>query len=243
MTHTSTAQPSDADLTAQLGELAAMLSASHRAPDPDRMVTITARAVPHADFASLTVITARSRPRTLASTADLLARLDELQYELDEGPCLEAIDTDDYVHTDDLSRESRWPRFGPRAVADCGVHSMLSIRLTLTGELRAALNFYALDRAVFTEHDVAVSALLSGYVGMAVALAVERERSANLEVALGSSRQIGMAMGILMSSRLLTADQAFEELRAASQHLHRKIRDIAGEVMDTGALPETRDRP
>ena len=87
MTHTSPAQPSDADLTALLGELAAMLSASHRAPDPDpdRMVTITARAVPHADFASLTVITARSRPRTLASTADLLARLDELQYELDEG--------------------------------------------------------------------------------------------------------------------------------------------------------------
>jgi AmiR/NasT family two-component response regulator len=47
-----------------------------------------------------------------------------------------------------------------------------------------------------------------------------------------------MAMGILMSSRLLTAEQAFEQLRTASQRLHRKLRDVAAEVTETGALPD-----
>jgi hypothetical protein len=40
-----------------------------------------------------------------------------------------------------------------------------------------------------------------------------------------------------MSSRLLTADKAFDELRRASQRLHRKVRDIAVEVNETGVLP------
>jgi hypothetical protein len=32
-------------------------------------------------------------------------------------------------------------------------------------------------------------------------------------------------------------DQAFDVLRVASQHTHRKVRDIATEVADTGASP------
>lgn len=62
-------------------------------------------------------------------------------------------------------------------------------------------------------------------------------RADNLEVALKSSRQIGTAMGILMARRLVTSEQAFELLNRASQHLNRKLRDIAEEVELTGTLP------
>jgi AmiR/NasT family two-component response regulator len=83
---------------------------------------------------------------------------------------------------------------------------------------------------------------MSTVASLALQHATEQQRSANLQVALESSRQIGMAIGILMSSRLLTADQAFEELRRTSQQLNRKVRDVALEVNETGALPEQRDR-
>ena len=35
----------------------------------------------------------------------------------------------------------------------------------------------------------------------------------------------------------MTADQAFEQLRARSEHLHRKLRDVADEVLRTGEIP------
>jgi len=40
-----------------------------------------------------------------------------------------------------------------------------------------------------------------------------------------------------MARNFWTADHAFEQLRSASQQLHRKLRDIAEEVTHTGEMP------
>ena len=62
-------------------------------------------------------------------------------------------------------------------------------------------------------------------------------QAANLEIALSSSRDIGTAIGILMNAHLVTQEQAFAMLRTASQHGHRKLREIANEVIFTGSIP------
>lgn len=62
--------------------------------------------------------------------------------------------------------------------------------------------------------------------------------TANLRLALESNRRIGTAIGILMAQRRITDDAAFELLRSASQRGHRKLRDIAEDVVLTGALPD-----
>jgi signal transduction histidine kinase/DNA-binding response OmpR family regulator len=69
------------------------------------------------------------------------------------------------------------------------------------------------------------------------ALNKAEDKAANLERALTSNRQIGAAMGILMARLRLTDQQAFDLLRSESQHRHRKLRDIAEEVMMTGEVP------
>jgi AmiR/NasT family two-component response regulator len=71
-----------------------------------------------------------------------------------------------------------------------------------------------------------------------VALNNAGEQVANLEQALQSNREIGVALGVLMAHHRVTQDQAFTLLRVASQNLHRKLRDIASDVVETGALPE-----
>ena len=58
-----------------------------------------------------------------------------------------------------------------------------------------------------------------------------------LQVAVETNRQIGAATGILMARLTLTQDQAFDLLRRASQDQNRKLRDIADEVVLTGAVP------
>lgn len=67
-------------------------------------------------------------------------------------------------------------------------------------------------------------------------LAKANNQVANLEIALNSNRDIGTAIGILMNSQLVTQAQAFTMLRTASQHGHRKLRDIANDVIFTGSL-------
>ena len=63
------------------------------------------------------------------------------------------------------------------------------------------------------------------------------EKVEGLETALQHRDVIGQAKGILMERLHITADQAFEELRVASQRLNRKVRDLAVELADTGEWP------
>jgi hypothetical protein len=77
------------------------------------------------------------------------------------------------------------------------------------------------------------------------ALAQEFDKSHNLTEALATNRQIGQAIGILMASYKLTSQQSFDLLRGVSQHTHRKLREVADEVNQTGTLltgpaPKTR---
>lgn len=95
-----------------------------------------------------------------------------------------------------------------------------------------------------TEADVLVARLLADQAAarlrldsLDTALQKQLTRARNLEEALTTNREIGQAIGILMATHHVTAEQAFEQLRTASQHTHRKLREIAADVAETGALP------
>jgi AmiR/NasT family two-component response regulator len=72
---------------------------------------------------------------------------------------------------------------------------------------------------------------------------LSREKIDNLETALVPLAGSVRAMGILMASRKLTAEQAFELLRAKSQATHRKLRDVADDVLLTGRCRRSRALP
>ena len=57
----------------------------------------------------------------------------------------------------------------------------------------------------------------------------EEHRAANFQAALSSRETIGEAMGILIEPERITAQQAFNVLRRASQHLNVKLREVASE--------------
>ena len=227
----------DIELAEQLREFATRFLEDHGPLDPARIVREAVEAIPNACAAGLTLIHADEPPRTLAATDPLVEQVDAIQYDTGEGPCLEAIEQNDLASTDDLEHDDRWPKFAAGAVAETPVRSMFGVRILLGGDSRGALNFYATEVNAFSELDRGVGAIFSTLASLALQSAVEQRKSENLLVALESSRQIGMAMGILMASKLLTAEQAFEQLRTASQHLHRRVREVAEEVTETGQLP------
>jgi hypothetical protein len=240
MTGNGSSEFSDNELGEQLQDLAlAFLGADAiSALDAQRLVDYAAEHVPHAIDAALTLVRAEQRPQTLAATGELAMVVDSIQYDTGQGPCLEALAKDDLTRSNDLVAEQRWPKFCAQVVEETPVRSMFGVRLMLAGSDRGALNFYATDMNAFTDLDLGIGAVLSTLSSLTLLNSVERQRAGNLEIALNSGRQIGMAMGILMASHLLTAEQAFDALRSASQRLHLKLRDVAAAVTETGELPE-----
>lgn len=205
---------------------------------PERIVLVARRALPDAIGCAVTVTGPSGRPGTMASTGEVARAVDALQYSTREGPCLDSLDSDDAMLVDDLRIDGRWPNFARRCVAETPVRSMLSVRLALTGTDRAALNFVSDRTGGFNQLDLGVASMFAPFVALSVQSSLHEARAHNLEAALQSSRQIGIAMGILMARKLLTSEQAFELLREASQHLNRKLRDVAAEVELTGTMPE-----
>lgn len=182
-------------------------------------------------------------------TEPLVLEVDELQYITGEGPCLDAIARGESFYSEDLATDPRWPRFGPRA-ADAGMRSLLSFCLFGNTTL-GALNLYAKTAAAFDDTDRAEGLIFATHAGVALAaagelesatqaLALEVGRLQDLHGALASRQVIGRAEGILMHRERITADEAFDLLRRASQDLNTKLREVAQYVVDTGEVPHPR---
>jgi len=229
------------DTLQQLAEAFASLEPQvlEAAPAEDVLHSITSnglRVVKGAEHAAIT----RGRPgafKTVAETSDVPLKVDAIQYELGSGPCVDAIIDNTTYHCPDLAEERRWPEFGRRAVAEAGVRSMLSFRMFLEDDdLIAGLNFYATAVDAFDENDVTTGLLLATHGALALSALRRGDTASHLARALESNREIGVAMGVLMSQHKITREQAFNLLRITSQHTHRKLSAIAADVADTGTL-------
>jgi hypothetical protein len=188
--------------------------------------------VPHAIHAGATVVRGRRRVDTLAATSDLVNKVDRVQYDTGQGPCLHAAFERSTVRITDMTSEPRWPAFtGP--TAGLGILSMLSFQLFAGREDMGALNLYSDRAGAFTDESEYIGLLLASHAAVAMADALEVHHLAG---AVSNRDLIGQAKGILMERHRLTADQAFALLVRASQHTNAKLSEIARRLCETGEL-------
>ncbi len=178
------------------------------------------------EHASIDVIE-RREIRPVASSSPTAARVAEIQAEVDEGPCFSAIREHETFSTDDLATDARWPRFAARVAEETGIRSIIGYRLFVEGHTMGALNLYSTSASAFDHEAAAIGAVLAAHA--AVAMSSERERHHLLE-AVDTRDVIGQAKGILMARDDLSADEAFDILRRASQRLNVKLVDVAGQI-------------
>ncbi len=93
--------------------------------------------------------------------------IDDLQQEVDDGPCLQAIWEHETVRVDDMAHEDRWPRFAPRA-ADAGIGSMLAFQFYTTESNLGALNLLSASPHAFDAASVSVGVSLATHAAIAV---------------------------------------------------------------------------
>jgi GAF domain-containing protein len=162
---------------------------------------------------------------------------DELQYERGYGPCLDAGRGGVPLRIDDMRSETRWPDYAAR-VQEVGVLSSLSMPLPYQNTSIGALNVYATRVGAFAGDDSmtaasSVAESIAVVVANADAHAQLGEQAHNMRLAMESRAVIEQAKGVLMAQRHVSADEAFEMLRAASQRYNRKLRDIALGIVES----------
>lgn len=172
---------------------------------------------------------------TVATSDGRAALIDEEQYALGQGPCLEAIATGAPVGVKDQRTDARWGGYSAKAQA-FGVRSSLSLPLFADGRAMGALNLYSHQRADAFGGEITEQAkTFADRASIALTLAIrydEQARTARqLTQALYARALIDQAIGILMAEQRCDAHTALELLRQHSQTHNRKLREVAMEII------------
>jgi GAF domain-containing protein len=230
-----------AELSRGVAETAKVLFTAGNVTDTlTSMVGLAVATIDGCDYAGIFLLN-EEVVTTPAHTDALVIEVDALQRRTGQGPCLDAITHRLVFYVEDLTSDLRWPDFCPLAAAS-GIRSMLALPL-FSDDQRGALNLYARFPIAFGVVDRAKAAILVSLASLALSIAQSHEdeerRTLALEAALRTREIIGEALGILMERERISADQAFDILRRASQHLNVKLREVAQNLVDTGEDPNT----
>jgi hypothetical protein len=208
-----------------------------------RALKFTVDAVSGCHWASVTIYRNGRVDQTIA-TDPVAAQLDASQLTTALGPAPEALHSEHPVYVPRLADSPRWPELSATATR-LGAASALSHGLFLHQQAQwsvlGVLTLYSATPDAFRDEDREFVTIVSAYLSVAVGIAQRHDdvqrREAALHRGLTTRDVIGQAKGILMERQHLSAGEAFDLLRRASQNLNRKLADVAQHLAETGELP------
>lgn len=215
-----------------LADLMAGMAASFHQPVPlaELLMTIVQAAqdaIPGVDHVGVSLAHAQGRIETVAWTDPIVGRIDDVQYSLEEGPCVDAIRTRRQSWSNDLATDARWSRFGPQADA-LGIRSQMGVALFDEPSIVGGLNLYAGEAGAFDEETPRVAAIFATHAAHALGCTLRLDQ---LNEALITRRAIGIAIGLVMERFQLDERRAFQFLIRTSQTGNVKLRTIAEQLI------------
>lgn len=203
-----------------------------------KLVTIAGHSLSHEDdevLCGVTLLRARTKT-TVASNSPEAQKMDEVQYEFNDGPCLRAARLGVAHYVSDFDAEERFPEYS-RAIAGHGIKSALGVPIRLEGDATAALNFYSPLVDAFSPEAVEAAegfaAEVSASLRLAVRIAKLTESSADMRAAMESRTTIDLAVGVIMGQNRCSQDAAMAILKTASSTRNVKLREVAASVLES----------
>ena len=174
------------------------------------VVDFSVATLPGCDSAGVTM-RIQGRHTTAAASDEFTLEIDRIQYDLSEGPCLEALESGRTVRVDSFAEETRWPEFR-RQTGDTTLRSAMSHPLRDDGSV-GALNLYSTREQAFDVTSLGISEIFARQATIALRNAAtytaSRRLSDELNEALLSRDLIGQAKGILMQREGISDEEAF----------------------------------
>jgi len=183
------------------------------------------------------MLMANDVPRgSLCTTDAVSALIEELQYTLGEGPCVDAYLHDRVVLEPDLAdpRTPRWPGFSPEAVA-AGARAVFGFPLRVGAVRLGALNMYQVQPGALSDDQHANALVMADVVARWVidvqadappgVLATEMEQGGEFFFIVHN------AAGVISVQLGCSITEALVRLRAYAFSNGRPLRDVAGDVV------------
>jgi hypothetical protein len=189
--------------------------------------------------AGISMVTATGNRGVVCATDEVSARIEDLQFTLGEGVCVEAVTSGVPVMVADLhgligTAAERWPAFMEGAVA-AGVRAVFALPLRVGQFSVGALDLYrdvpgtlttGQLSAALTAADAATAALLQLDTGSASSFADSAAGRASYQL------QVHQASGMVMIQAGVTIEEAFLLLRAHAFAGGRSVADVARDVVE-----------
>ncbi len=230
---TTVSVPPGGDGTPWLPELSGLLLSEQTVSDLlDMVVALAVSALDGVDGASVSVLVSDApRFETANASSAPVRAVDEAQYERAEGPAWRPS-----------APATRWPSASPSSTGRSSASKRCGPAWPRCGPCRCgrdrtsgALNLYSKRAGPWDGPAAKVARGLAAQAAVVMAnaasLASSELANHHLEQALESRDLIGQAKGIIMAREGVSADDAFDILRRASQRSGGKLRDIAVEVV------------
>jgi GAF domain-containing protein len=186
--------------------------------------------------ASIAVISAAGSRSMQSSSDKVAARIDELQFELGEGPQWLAFQSGDAILIPDVTEFAHdgWPIFGA-ALAELGVRALFSIPMKMGAVTVGVASLYRdLPGELSRDREISALAIASAIASTAVERAIVfATEDAPLESAAtpASRREVHQATGMILVQLDTTATVAYSRLQAYAFATGRTVQSIAHDVV------------
>lgn len=226
------APPTDAppDLTTALAAATADMNRTASLEETLEAIVVAARgSMPDIDHVAVTLSSRDGSLATATATDDLARRLDQVQYDEHQGPCVTAIaaDTGDLVVLDDARHAGEWHRFLAGAVP-LGLRSAAAVRLFVGDRTVGVLNMYSTTTDRIHPETRTTAELFAIHAAHAYG---HRHQVDHLRTALESRELVGNAVGIVMERYGLDRERAFQYLVRVAATSEVKLRVVAQELV------------
>ncbi len=190
------------------------------------------------DGAAITVMTSDSRRETVFARDQVIADLEQLQYNIGEGPSLLAFSTDRPVLVSDISAPTmfaRWPGL-IGTLDELPIRGVFSFPLRFGAISVGVCTFYRREVSALTAADLATTLDILDVTTLVLLELREGQRADALlgqwlSVSGGKRRQVHQATGMLIGQLGVSAEAAFARLRAYAFAQGTDIDAVAADIV------------
>lgn len=173
--------------------------------------------------------------QTICASDATAARIDEIQLDLGEGPCWDALSTGRPVMEPDLMHGSanRWPTACP-ALRDIGVAALHSFPLRVGTLSFGSVDLYARHPGPLSLLQVGDASALAAIVARQVldwSLVDSIENEKRLADGPYSRREVHQATGMVAAQLSIDVDDALLVIRGNAYATGRSVREVAADVV------------
>jgi hypothetical protein len=192
---------------------------------------------------AISVFDQQRRAALIEATDSTSTRLEELQFDLNEGPSVESFTSAAVVSVPDLAATERWPAF-LQSVADLTVGAIFVFPLLLGAACTGTVTCYRSAPGPLDVDRAQIASLCRAVAGPAFRRAIvlaDHETTEN-EVPIESRREIHQATGMVLTQLDISATDALSRLRAYAFSSGYTVQEIAHDVvsrrLNFAELPE-----